>query len=137
MHDENVIIQLYKLNANDPRSFALSISDIKVNINVNINHLIARIHFRLVSPFQYLKSVRPFTDDEKFKRLEKLVDEFQNGIGPRLQRYLIAKSWWATNYVSVLVTDEDKKNLVKTYRFKKAGWASAGVRTPSCLWGRR
>ena len=32
--------------------------------------------------------------------MEKLVEEFKNGIGPKLQRYLILKSWWATNYVS-------------------------------------
>ena len=42
-------------------------------------------------------------DDEKYKRMEKLVEDFQSGIGPRLQRYLIAKSWWATNYVSAIL----------------------------------
>ncbi len=41
-------------------------------------------------------------DDDKFKRMEKLVEDFQNGMGSRLQRYLVAKSWWATNYVSNL-----------------------------------
>lgn len=40
-------------------------------------------------------------DDEKYKRMEKLVVDFENGMGPRLQRYLVAKSWWATNYVSI------------------------------------
>ena len=30
----------------------------------------------------------------------KLVKEFQDGIGNKLQRYLILKSWWAANYVS-------------------------------------
>ena len=32
--------------------------------------------------------------------MEKLAKEFQSGIGKKLQRYLILKSWWATNYVS-------------------------------------
>ena len=40
-------------------------------------------------------------DDEKYERMERLVKEFETGIGPRLQRYLVLKSWWATNYVSL------------------------------------
>jgi hypothetical protein len=32
--------------------------------------------------------------------MEMLVSEFQSGIGPKLQRYLILKSWWSSNYVS-------------------------------------
>lgn len=32
--------------------------------------------------------------------MEKLATEFENGIGKKLQRYLILKSWWSTNYVS-------------------------------------
>ena len=32
--------------------------------------------------------------------MEKLANEFEKGIGVKLQRYLILKSWWATNYVS-------------------------------------
>jgi len=44
--------------------------------------------------------VRPLLDDENYARMEKLANEFQNGIGVKLQRYLILKSWWATNYVS-------------------------------------
>ena len=39
-------------------------------------------------------------NDDKYKRMEGLVDEFLGGIGPKLQRYLVLKSWWATNYVS-------------------------------------
>lgn len=30
----------------------------------------------------------------------KLAQEFESGIGVKLQRYLWLKSWWATNYVS-------------------------------------
>ena len=51
-------------------------------------------------------------DDEKYKRMQKLVEDFQNGIGPRLQRYLVAKSWWATNYVSGIPA---KYYLLKQY----------------------
>ena len=43
-------------------------------------------------------------DDEKYKYMEKLVREFESGIGRKLQRYLFIKSWWATNYVSVTLT---------------------------------
>ncbi|KAK2575847.1 hypothetical protein KPH14_007221 [Odynerus spinipes] len=49
---------------------------------------------------RYLRSVRPLLDDENYARMERLANEFQNGIGVKLQRYLILKSWWATNYVS-------------------------------------
>jgi len=50
--------------------------------------------------FQYLRSVRPLKDDEEYNRIESMSKEFQNGIGRKLQRYLVLKSWWATNYVS-------------------------------------
>ncbi|GAB1863920.1 Carnitine O-palmitoyltransferase I, liver isoform [Camponotus japonicus] len=49
---------------------------------------------------RYLRSVRPLLDDENYARMERLATEFQNGIGVKLQRYLILKSWWSTNYVS-------------------------------------
>ncbi|XP_076237733.1 carnitine O-palmitoyltransferase whd isoform X2 [Calliopsis andreniformis] len=49
---------------------------------------------------RYLRSVRPLLDDENYVRMEKLAKEFENGIAVKLQRYLILKSWWATNYVS-------------------------------------
>lgn len=49
---------------------------------------------------RYLRSVRPLLSDEKYRRMERLVEEFRNGLGRRLQRYLVLKSWWSTNYVS-------------------------------------
>ncbi|BET00194.1 carnitine [Nesidiocoris tenuis] len=49
---------------------------------------------------RYLRSVRPLLSDAEYARMEKLALEFQNGIGVKLQRYLVLKSWWATNYVS-------------------------------------
>lgn len=49
---------------------------------------------------QYLESVRPLLDDEEFYRMEKLAKDFQDKTAGRLQRFLILKSWWATNYVS-------------------------------------
>ncbi|EZA54166.1 hypothetical protein DMN91_000423 [Ooceraea biroi] len=49
---------------------------------------------------RYLRSVRPLVDDENYARMEKLATEFENGIGVKLQRYLVLKSWWTTNYVS-------------------------------------
>jgi len=44
--------------------------------------------------------VRPLRNDDDYQRLEKLANEFKGGIGRKLQRYLVLKSWWATNYVS-------------------------------------
>lgn len=49
---------------------------------------------------RYLRSVRPLLDDEKYSRMERLANEFENSIGKKLQWYLILKSWWSTNYVS-------------------------------------
>lgn len=49
---------------------------------------------------RYLRSVRPLLDDENYTRMERLAKEFENGIAPKLQRYLCLKSWWSTNYVS-------------------------------------
>lgn len=49
---------------------------------------------------RYLRSVRPLLDDTQYARMEKLAQEFQNGIGVKLQRYLLLKSWWSSNYVS-------------------------------------
>lgn len=49
---------------------------------------------------RYLRSIRPLTDDQNHHRITNEAHEFQNGIGKKLQRYLLLKSWWAPNYVS-------------------------------------
>ncbi|XP_006888161.1 PREDICTED: carnitine O-palmitoyltransferase 1, muscle isoform [Elephantulus edwardii] len=49
---------------------------------------------------RYLESVRPLMGEEDYSRMEKLAKEFQDNTAPRLQKYLVLKSWWATNYVS-------------------------------------
>ncbi|KAI5137931.1 carnitine O-palmitoyltransferase 1, muscle isoform isoform X2 [Manis pentadactyla] len=49
---------------------------------------------------RYLESVRPLLDDKEYYRMEMLAKEFQHKTAPRLQKYLVLKSWWATNYVS-------------------------------------
>lgn len=49
---------------------------------------------------RYLESVRPVLSEERFKKMEKLAEQFKNGLGKRLQRYLVWKSWWSTNYIS-------------------------------------
>lgn len=49
---------------------------------------------------RYLRSVRPLLDDEAYEKICEEAKEFENGIGKKLQRYLILKSWWSTNYVS-------------------------------------
>ncbi|KFQ94333.1 Carnitine O-palmitoyltransferase 1, muscle isoform, partial [Nipponia nippon] len=47
---------------------------------------------------RYLESVRPLMDDEKYSKMEVLAKEFKEKTAPRLQKYLILKSWWTTNY---------------------------------------
>lgn len=50
---------------------------------------------------RYLRSIKPLcTSEEHYKDVERKAIEFQNGIGPKLQRYLHLKSWMSTNYVS-------------------------------------
>lgn len=49
---------------------------------------------------RYLRSVRPLLDNENYSRMEGLAKDFENTIAPKLQRYLMLKSWWSTNYVS-------------------------------------
>ncbi|XP_030071630.1 carnitine O-palmitoyltransferase 1, muscle isoform isoform X2 [Microcaecilia unicolor] len=48
----------------------------------------------------YLESVRPLLDDKEYDKMAKLAKEFQAKTAPRLQKYLVLKSWWAANYVS-------------------------------------
>lgn len=49
---------------------------------------------------RYLASVRALLSEKDFQEMEKLVEEFKNGPGKKMQRYLILKSWWSPNYVS-------------------------------------
>lgn len=49
---------------------------------------------------RYLRSVRPLLDDETFNKVQREASDFEKGIGKKLQRYLILKSWWSNNYVS-------------------------------------
>uniref|UniRef100_A0A8C4HQ95 Carnitine O-palmitoyltransferase 1, muscle isoform n=1 Tax=Dicentrarchus labrax TaxID=13489 RepID=A0A8C4HQ95_DICLA len=48
----------------------------------------------------YLESVHPLLDSEQYKQMEILSNDFKESKAAHLQRYLILKSWWATNYVS-------------------------------------
>uniref|UniRef100_A0A3B3DAG7 Carnitine O-palmitoyltransferase 1, muscle isoform n=1 Tax=Oryzias melastigma TaxID=30732 RepID=A0A3B3DAG7_ORYME len=50
--------------------------------------------------WRYLESVRPLLDDEQYSQMETLANDFRENKASQLQRYLILKSWWATNYVS-------------------------------------
>uniref|UniRef100_A0A4W5LH94 Carnitine O-palmitoyltransferase 1, muscle isoform n=1 Tax=Hucho hucho TaxID=62062 RepID=A0A4W5LH94_9TELE len=49
---------------------------------------------------RYLESVRPLLDDEQYNQMEVVANDFKRDEAPKLQKYLILKSWWATNYVS-------------------------------------
>ncbi|MPC08983.1 Carnitine O-palmitoyltransferase 1, liver isoform [Portunus trituberculatus] len=47
-----------------------------------------------------LDSLKPLCSEEEFKDYSKQAQDFECSIGPRLQRLLYLKSWWAPNYVS-------------------------------------
>ncbi|KAM9481838.1 carnitine O-palmitoyltransferase 1, muscle isoform 1-T2 [Clarias gariepinus] len=49
---------------------------------------------------RYLESVRPLLDDDQYKQMEIVANEFKRDQAPKLQKYLHLKSWWAHNYVS-------------------------------------
>lgn len=49
---------------------------------------------------RFLETVRPLLSEERFKKMEKLAEDFKNGLGKKLQRYLVWRSWWSTNYIS-------------------------------------
>ncbi|XP_061138128.1 carnitine O-palmitoyltransferase 1, muscle isoform [Syngnathus typhle] len=49
---------------------------------------------------RYLESVRPLLDDEQYEEMKILANDFKESEAAQLQRYLILKSWWASNYVS-------------------------------------
>jgi len=49
---------------------------------------------------RYLQSIRPIFDDATYERIKQQAEEFEKGIGHKLQRYLVLKSWWSSNYVS-------------------------------------
>ncbi|CAF0774253.1 unnamed protein product [Brachionus calyciflorus] len=77
------------LMGNNPKLYSYQSSLPKLPVP-NVNDTINR----------YLRTVRPLLDDENYKRFEKEADDFKKGIGKRLQRYLILKSFIAPNYVS-------------------------------------
>ncbi|XP_059810135.1 carnitine O-palmitoyltransferase 1, liver isoform-like isoform X2 [Hypanus sabinus] len=49
---------------------------------------------------RFLESVRPLMNEEDFRRTKALAKDFERNLAPRLQWYLLLKSWWASNYVS-------------------------------------
>ncbi|KRX42769.1 Carnitine O-palmitoyltransferase 1, liver isoform, partial [Trichinella sp. T6] len=49
---------------------------------------------------RHLDTLKPLLNDESRQRMERLSNEFENTIGPKLQRYLTLKSWLSGNYVS-------------------------------------
>ena len=49
---------------------------------------------------RYLRSVKPLVSEENYQKLKREAEEFESGIGRKLQRYLWLKSWWSSNYVS-------------------------------------
>ena len=48
----------------------------------------------------FLNSIEPLYEEEKFKEFESQAAEFEKTLGPKLQKILQLKSWWAQNYVT-------------------------------------
>lgn len=44
--------------------------------------------------------MRPLLTESEHKAITQKAELFQNGIGQKLQRYLVLKSWWSNNYVT-------------------------------------
>jgi len=49
---------------------------------------------------RWLDSVKPCTSDAEFEECQNLAREFERGLGPTLNRYLMLKTWLTTNYVT-------------------------------------
>ncbi len=47
-----------------------------------------------------VESLKPLCSQEELDELQKEAGEFEKGVGSKLQRILILKSWWAPNYVT-------------------------------------
>jgi len=46
----------------------------------------------------FLRSVKPLLDEQQYEKMEKDAKEFLVTTGPKVQRILKLKSWWAKNY---------------------------------------
>ncbi|DAZ96242.1 TPA: hypothetical protein N0F65_012545 [Lagenidium giganteum] len=49
---------------------------------------------------RYLKSVHPLLSEEEYKEVVKMADDFVKKDSPKLQLYLVLKSWWSSNFVT-------------------------------------
>ena len=49
---------------------------------------------------RYLTSIQPYTSEEEFQEFQDLAKEFERGLAPKLQKWVLLKSWLTTNYVS-------------------------------------
>jgi carnitine O-palmitoyltransferase 1 len=49
---------------------------------------------------KHLISLKPITTEKDYKEIVELSEKFRKGLGRRLQRYLVIKSWLSTNYVT-------------------------------------
>lgn len=74
---------------NKPKFFSFQRSLPKLSVP-NLNDTINR----------YLISIRPLLNDESYEKVFNEAFEFKNGIGKKLQRDLIRRSWLKDNYVS-------------------------------------
>eukprot|EP00295_Goniomonas_pacifica_P015257 CAMPEP_0175886484 /NCGR_PEP_ID=MMETSP0107_2-20121207/45657_1 /TAXON_ID=195067 ORGANISM="Goniomonas pacifica, Strain CCMP1869" /NCGR_SAMPLE_ID=MMETSP0107_2 /ASSEMBLY_ACC=CAM_ASM_000203 /LENGTH=574 /DNA_ID=CAMNT_0017206861 /DNA_START=75 /DNA_END=1800 /DNA_ORIENTATION=+ len=76
---------------------------------------------------RYLASVKPLLSPEDFTETEALANKFIKEEGPRLQRWLVLKSWWKPNYVTdwweryVYLFGRDPIMINSNYYFMDAG----------------
>ncbi len=83
----NVSLAVVKCNEPSLYSFQESLPRLPVP---NLDDTIAR----------YLQSMLPFLNENEHKAIAQKAEDFKNGIGKNMQRYLVWKSWWSPNYVT-------------------------------------
>ena len=49
---------------------------------------------------RFLESIKAYTNDEQFQEFNDLANEFEKGLGPKLNRYVNWKQMLTTNYIS-------------------------------------
>ncbi|ELW48097.1 Peroxisomal carnitine O-octanoyltransferase [Tupaia chinensis] len=60
---------------------------------------------------KYLESVKPFANEEEYKKTEEIVQKFQNGIGEKLQQKLLERAKGKRNWAREYLIGLDPENL--------------------------
>lgn len=96
---KNLYASLFNFSHGQPAKFATSASQTVQNSNPqNLPHLpVPKLQQTLD---KYLKTVQPHLTPTEFERTKSVVQDFQNGIGNRLQQLLINKAQKTENWLA-------------------------------------